>query len=73
MALQQEIWIKDIQENFYQNNEFLQKATDHSMWVNFKTVHIPQAGSAGTVEQNRSLLPAAITSRTDSELTYNLN
>lgn len=73
MALQQEIWAKDIQENFYQNNEFLQKATDHSMWVNFKTVHIPQAGSAGTVEQNRSLLPAAITSRTDSELTYNLN
>lgn len=73
MALQQEVWAKDIQDNFYQNNEFLQKSTDHSMWVNFKTVHIPQAGAASSVEQNRSILPAAISSRTDTELTYNLN
>lgn len=73
MALQQEVWAKDIQDNFYQNNEFLQKSTDHSMWVNFKTVHIPQAGSASSVEQNRSILPASIGSRTDTELTYNLN
>lgn len=73
MALQQEVWAKDIQDNFYQNNEFLQKSTDHSMWVNFKTVHIPQAGAASSVEQNRSILPATISSRTDTELTYNLN
>lgn len=73
MALQQEVWAKDIQDNFYQNNEFLQKATDHSMWVNFKTVHIPQAGAASTVEQNRAVLPASIGSRTDTDLTYNLN
>jgi hypothetical protein len=73
MALQQEVWAKDIQDNFYQNNEFLQKSTDHSMWVNFKTVHIPQAGSASSVEQNRAILPASIGSRTDTELTYNLN
>lgn len=73
MALQQEVWAKDIQDNFYQNNEFLQKSTDHSMWVNFKTVHIPQSGAASTVEKNRAILPAAIGSRTDTELTYNLN
>lgn len=73
MALQQEVWAKDIQDNFYQNNEFLQRSTDHSMWVNFKTVHIPQAGAASTVEKNRSVLPATISSRTDTELTYNLN
>ena len=73
MALQQEVWAKDIQDNFYQNNEFLAKSTDHSMWVNYKTVHIPQAGSASTVEQNRAVLPASISSRTDTELTYNLN
>lgn len=73
MALQQEVWAKDIQDNFYQNNEFLQKSTDHSMWVNFKTVHIPQAGAASSVQQNRAILPAAIGSRTDTDLTYNLN
>ena len=73
MALQQEVWAKDIQDNFYQNNEFLQRSTGHSMWVNFKTVHIPQAGAASTVEKNRSVLPATISSRTDTELTYNLN
>lgn len=73
MALQQEVWAKDIQDNFYQNNEFLQKSTDHSMWVNFKTVHIPQAGGASTVEKNRAVLPASIGSRTDTELTYNLS
>ena len=73
MALQQEVWAKDIQDNFYQNNEFLAKSTDHSMWVNFKTVHIPQAGAASTVEKNRSILPASIGSRTDTDLTYSLN
>ena len=73
MALQQEVWAKDIQDNFYQNNEFLARSTDHSMWVNFKTVHIPQAGAASTVEKNRSVLPASIGSRTDTELTYNLS
>lgn len=73
MALQQEVWAKDIQDNFYQNNEFLAKSTDHSMWVNFKTVHIPQVGAASTVEKNRSILPATIGSRTDTDLTYNLN
>lgn len=73
MALQQEVWAKDIQDNFYQNNEFLAQSTDHSMWVNFKTVHIPQAGAASAVEQNRAILPATIGSRTDTDLTYNLN
>lgn len=73
MALQHEIWIKDIQDNLYMNNEFMKKATDHSMWVQYKTVHVPQAGAKPTVEQNRAVLPAAIGSRTDTELTYNLN
>ena len=72
MALEQEIWSKDIQDNLYQNNLFMNKATDHSMWVMYKTVHVPQAGSRPTVEKNRSVLPAVISQRTDSELTYSL-
>lgn len=73
MALLQEIWSKDIQENLYMDNEFMKIATDHSMWVQYKTVHVPQAGSNATVEKNRSIFPAPIGSRTDSELTYSLN
>jgi hypothetical protein len=73
MALEQDIWSKDISENLYQNNLFMNRATDHSMWVAFKTVHVPQAGSAPAVYKNRAVLPATISQRTDSELTYNLS
>lgn len=73
MALEQEIWSKDIQENLYQNNLFMNRATDHSQWVAFKTVHVPQAGAAPGVQKNRSVLPATISQRTDAELTYSLN
>lgn len=73
MALEQEIWATDIQENLYASNAFMMKATDHSQWVNFKTVHVPQAGAAPSVEKNRSVLPALITQRTDTDLTYSLN
>lgn len=73
MALLQEVWSTEIQENLYMGNEFMKMATDHSMWVKYKTVHVPQAGSTSTVEQNRSVFPAVIGQRTDTELTYNLN
>jgi len=72
-ALQTEVWAKDIQENLYMGNEFMKMATDHSDWVNHKTVHIPQAGSGPGVERNRAIFPAAIGQRTDTELTYSLN
>jgi hypothetical protein len=72
MALQKEVWIADIQENLYNNNEFIQKATDHSMWISNKTVHIPQAGANPSVKKNRAVLPAAISQRTDTDLTYDM-
>ena len=71
-VLQTEVWSKDISDNLYMGNEFMNYATDHSMWVNHKTVHIPQAGAKPNTEQNRAILPAAITQRTDTDLTYNL-
>lgn len=73
MSLLVEVWSQEIQENLYMGNEFMKMATDHSMWVRYKTVHVPQAGATSTVEQNRTLFPASIGSRTDTELTYNLN
>lgn len=73
MALLTEVWSQDIQDNLYMGNEFMKKATSHSMWVNHKTVHVPQAGAAPGVEKDRSVFPAAIGSRTDTELTYSLS
>lgn len=73
MALQKEIWISDIQENLYANNMFLgQVGLDHSAFVNYKTVHIPQAGARPAVVAARSSLPATIAGRTDAEVTYSM-
>jgi hypothetical protein len=74
MALQKEIWISDIQENLFANNLFMKQiGLDHSGYVSYKTVHIPQAGANPLVKKNRSVLPAVISDRTDDELTYSLN
>lgn len=73
MALQQEIWIKEIKENLFPDDSFMKKATDHSMWVNYRTVHVPQAGAVPGVVQNRGVVPATVGGRVDTELTYNLN
>ena len=72
MALQKEVWIADIQENLFANNEFINRATDHSMWISNKTVHVPQAGANPSVKKNRTVLPAAISQRTDTDLTYDM-
>jgi len=72
MALEKEIWISDIQEALFANNAFVQKGTDHSMWISNKTVHVPQAGANPSVSKNRSSLPATIAQRTDVDLTYSM-
>lgn len=73
MALQKEIWIHDVQETLFQGSEFIKMGTDHSAFVDNKTVHMPQSGSMSTIEKNRSSLPATIAQRSDTELTYSLN
>jgi len=72
MALQQEVWIQDIQENLFKGQEFISSSVDHSAFVDKAIVHLPQAGANPTVETNRSVFPATITERTDSEATYAL-
>jgi hypothetical protein len=73
MALQKEQWIKDIEKNLYANNTFLNYGKNDSSYVTYKTVHLPQAGTRPSVEKDRAILPASISQRTDSELTYNLS
>jgi hypothetical protein len=72
MALQKEIWINDIQENLFKGQEFMSSSVDHSAFVDNAIVHLPQAGANPAVETNRSVFPATISERTDSEKTYAL-
>lgn len=74
MALEKEIWIADIQEQLFANNTFLKTiGLDHSQYIENKTVHIPQAGTAPSIKKNRSVLPASISQRTDTEVTYSMS
>lgn len=74
MALQLEVWQRDIVEPLFADNSFLSKAYDADMYVLAgKVVHIPQAGSASSVSKNRSSLPAVAVKRADTEVTYSLD
>ncbi len=74
MALDKQLWLSTIQEQLFLNDEFLNTVgLDHSSYTNNLTVHIPQAGSNPTVSKNLTSFPAAVGSRTDADLTYNMN
>lgn len=73
MALQVEIWVTDIQENLFFENEFLNLAVDHSEYIVNSVVHIPQAGANPTVVKNRTELVANLQQRTDTEITYGID
>lgn len=73
MALQTEVWVQDIQDNLFSNQEFASRSVDHSAFVSDSIVHLPQAGSAPTVVKDRSTFPATISERTDTEKTYSLS
>lgn len=74
MAMQKEIWQNHIEEGLFADNQFLStfsKADKEN--INGRVVHIPQAGAASNVEKNRSVLPATVTQRTDTLLSYQIN
>lgn len=73
MALDKELWIETIQETLTKNDEFLGIAQNHDSYVKNVTVHIPQAGANPTIGKNLSVFPAPIGSRTDADLTYNVD
>ena len=73
MALQKEIWINAIIEGLFADNTFASRSIDHSPYVNDKTVHVPNAGTPPEVKKNRTDLPASISQRTDTDLTYSIN
>jgi hypothetical protein len=74
VALEVEIWQKDIEGNMYADNEFLTQSKDESQNVLAgRVVHIPQAGAASGVKKNRSVFPAPVVKRADSDIVYVLD
>ena len=73
MALIKEIWVSDVQEALNRNADFLAYSVDHSAYIAFGTVHVPQSGSNPTVVKNPATFPLAISERTDTDRTYALN
>ena len=73
MALIKEIWVQDVQEALNRNADFLPYSVDHSAYIAFGTVHVPQSGSNPTVVKNPATVPLAISERTDTDRTYALN
>lgn len=72
MALLKEIWVADVQEALNMNAAFLPNSTDHSGYIAYKTVHVPQSGANPTVLVDPTVLPLTINQRTDTDLTYDL-
>lgn len=73
-GIQMEIWERDIIGNLFKNNDFLLQAFNADQYVlSGKVVHIPQAGGLQNVVKNRNSLPAAVTQRTDIDVTYALD
>lgn len=77
MALNKEIWLNTIQENFFPDDSFAAHSVDDSMFVENKTVHIPNAGAPSGVVINRQDNNKGSNSgqakRTDNDLTYNID
>lgn len=73
-AVQVEAWQDFIAGNLFKENPFLQfcKRADQYVLMG-KVVHIPQAGGKPNVVKNRTALPASVTQRTDTDVTYALD
>lgn len=73
MALIKEVWVQEIQNALNRNADFLPYSIDHSAYIAFGTVHVPQSGANPTVVKNPATFPLAISERTDTDRTYALN
>lgn len=74
MAIQKEIWSRDIVEGLFPDNSFASKAVNDDAFVNEgKKVHVPNAGAPSGVKKNRTTVPASATKRVDTNVDYDLD
>ncbi len=78
MAIQKELWLPVIEENFFAEwSKLTQLGKDDSVYVikngAHVKVHIPNAGSPGAVVKNNTSYPVTVTERTDTTVEYNVD
>lgn len=73
MALNKQVWLNSLVENFFPDNSFATKSIDDSTYVSNKTVHVPNAGAPSGVVINRTQKPASVKARTDNDLSYDMD
>ncbi len=73
MGILTEVWVADIQANLFEGMEHVGKSVNHNGFVRDKVVHVPQAGAVPAIQVNRTVVPAVISKRTDTDLTYTLD
>lgn len=73
MALNKQIWVKQIAQGFYPEGAFIQKVTDYSELVQNNKIHIASAGIDPEVLVNNTTYPIGIVSRTDSDNEFELD
>ena len=66
MALQKEIWVNQIKENFYPDSSFLDFVRDFSAMVEFDAINIAEAGVDPEVLINSNTYPIRIKQRVDN-------
>lgn len=65
-----EVWVKDVEENIYPDNSFIQEGRIDDDYIDNKTVKLPQAGGAPTVKRNRQEYPIPVAKRGDTIIEY---
>lgn len=73
MAIQTEVWAKDIADNIFPDNSYFMNSVDDSPFLEGNKVHLPEAGSVPGVTKNRTSLPATAAKRTDTEASYDVD
>ena len=71
-GISREVWESYIEENLFPDESFLNGMMDDSEYVDYKIVHIPQAGGTYNVQKNRTLdgTQTQGTRRTDTTVDY---
>ncbi len=67
MALNTEVWVSQLKENFYPESSFLKKVLDYSGLVNNNKIHIASAGIDPKVLVNNTTYPIKIVGRDDTD------
>lgn len=73
MALNKEIWLTQLAENFYPDTSFLSKCQDFSTFVEYNQLHMGIAGIDPAVRINQKTYPIKDVQRVDEEALFPLD